>query len=224
MSVSVFMLAPSHAMIELKIAETVLTEYTLQEDDRQFMDTHFPRSISFTQLKAGALAFEQYVRVTGVSPFTLTPAGQQLCMFSFETDDDVDLVVNLDRVVPFGHIFWDVEALTHDLSNQQLWDLAYRADLSWDGFYAMHIPLSEEDLNMEIPHGAACTCATCFQKDVMLFDKPLSSDCPICVDTIQIPYVFCLRGHPCCHSCIQEWWKQRPTCPVCREPKYEMNV
>uniref|UniRef100_A0A8C9MZ83 RING-type E3 ubiquitin transferase n=1 Tax=Serinus canaria TaxID=9135 RepID=A0A8C9MZ83_SERCA len=42
--------------------------------------------------------------------------------------------------------------------------------------------------------------------------------CPICLDTINNPVSVSWCGHAFCFPCILEWSRNRPVCPICREP------
>lgn len=44
--------------------------------------------------------------------------------------------------------------------------------------------------------------------------------CPICNDPFRSP-VNCIQcGHTFCEECIQQWYQQQTSCPVCRERGY----
>ena len=56
--------------------------------------------------------------------------------------------------------------------------------------------------------------------------KEMSSDCPVCLDTFDDPYILTQCGHTLCKRCIERTAQGRSTlrCPICRKTNQVNNV
>jgi E3 ubiquitin-protein ligase NRDP1 len=62
--------------------------------------------------------------------------------------------------------------------------------------------------------------------DVNRFDGVVEEEliCPICSSILEDPIQASDCEHAFCSSCINQWLKQQPTCPVDRGPIYINNM